>query len=91
MSEDSSREADLSETQRWSLLDGIGGVDSVRGAGDAGRRKGRAPLGDAWLFEATVACSIPMNLKYACLVDQHPTLLRGGFLVSLPAISDSWD
>ena len=29
-----------------------------------GRRKGRAPVGEAWLLEATVAKSTPVNLRY---------------------------
>lgn len=46
-----------------SLFEGIGAVVP---AGSAGRRKGSAPVGEAWLFEGTISRSIPTNLKYAC-------------------------
>lgn len=45
----------------WSLCDGIGPVP----AGRAGRRKGRAPVGEAWLLEAVISKSIPTNFRYA--------------------------
>ena len=36
------------------------------GESDAlGKRKGRDPVGEAWLFEGTVASSIPMKFRYA--------------------------
>lgn len=45
-----------------SLFEGIGPVVA---AGSAGRRKGSAPVGEAWLFEGTSSKSIPTNFKYA--------------------------
>jgi len=31
-----------------------------------GRRKGRTPVGEAWLFEGTRACSMPATLRNVC-------------------------
>jgi hypothetical protein len=46
----------------WSLWEGIGFNVSV---GNEGMRKGRAPVGDAWLLEEVISKSIPTNFKYA--------------------------
>lgn len=53
----------------WILLEGIGTNGSTETPADegAGRRKGSAPVGDAWLFDATVSKGIPTNLRYAWL------------------------
>jgi hypothetical protein len=32
----------------------------------AGKRKGSAPLGEAWLFEETSRKSILLNFRYVC-------------------------
>ena len=38
--------------------------DSSSESDALGKRKGRAPVGEAWLFEGTVTSSIPMNFRY---------------------------
>ena len=40
-------------------------VGDTRGSSDLAEaeRKGRAPVGEAWLFEGTVAKSMPRNLR----------------------------
>jgi hypothetical protein len=46
----------------WSLCEGMGpGAPAER----AGRRKGKAPVGDAWLLEGVTWKSIPTNFRYA--------------------------
>jgi hypothetical protein len=47
-----------------SFADGIGG-GGLEPSSAEGRRKGRAPLGEAWLLEDAIWCSIPENLRYA--------------------------
>lgn len=51
-----------SAAQDLSLLEATGDTDSV-GVLVGGRRKGRAPLGEAWLFDAMVRYSMPQNLR----------------------------
>jgi len=50
--------------QRWSFPDeiGTGGFDEST---VDGRRKGRDPLGDAWLFKDATLKSILQNFRYA--------------------------
>lgn len=45
-----------------SLFDGMGVKDGEEGD-EAGRRKGSAPVGDAWLLDGTVTRSTPANLR----------------------------
>ena len=71
--------------------DGIGGRESPVLVG-AGRRNGKDPEGDAWLFEGLTEHFIPENLRKACHAIVVKGLLDeiiGKHLV--PAISDSWD
>ena len=40
-------EVEFSRTQRWSLFEAIGSGDFSGGSGEAGKRKGKAPVGEA--------------------------------------------
>ena len=59
-----------SRVHRWSLVEGMGRIGSVVDAEVEGwvegRRKGREPVGEAWLFEGMVMKERPVNLRYAC-------------------------
>lgn len=44
----------------WSLWEGMGALVPI---GSAGWRKGREPVGDAWLLDGTMSNSMPTNLK----------------------------
>jgi hypothetical protein len=46
----------------WSLCEGIASGALV---GRAGRRKGKAPVGDAWLLDGVISKSTPTNFRYA--------------------------
>lgn len=48
---------------RCNFADGMGCV-GFAGSGHEGRRKGSAPLGEAWLFEDASLKFIPLNLRY---------------------------
>lgn len=82
-------EAALLAHHLWSLLDGTGG--GVIGFAVlvgveleiAGRRKGSAPLGEAWLFEATVRKGISLNLRYVYTVSQS----QHNQLLAVPSIA----
>ena len=63
MLEGSSRERLFSRAQRWSLFAGIGGgVASVVEEGE-GRRKGREPVGEAWLVEGVVVKGMELKRR----------------------------
>ena len=60
--------SNLERVHCWSLVDGTGGVGSLADAelNVGGMRKGREPVGEAWLFDGMVMNSRPVNLRYAC-------------------------
>ncbi len=49
------------------LFDGIGWEDEMDGEELFGARKGKMPVGEAWLLAEMVLNSIPQNLRYACV------------------------
>jgi hypothetical protein len=42
-------------------------VGGFEGDDEGGRRNGRAPEGEAWLFEGTMSTSTPAILKKVCV------------------------
>jgi len=70
-----------------SFADGTGGAAFAPSTTE-GRRKGSAPLGDAWLLEDAIWKSTPENFRYACIASASLRHLRGVAEVS-PATSNT--
>ena len=63
---------------RWRFVNAMGGLLSwAANMREDGIRNGRAPVGEAWLFEGTIENWMPKNFKYAwrTWVGQHLSTL----------------